>query len=125
MACQVDFRYMPLDGKRAEYTGQPKPTGNRRGFAYVSDTRPSNKPNDGGELMNGNDEAVEVDMEAGSDIQQTTRDRETLRIGGKISGRNWKAKQTNRASAIKGTIGKKSWEEKMKNKEAQRKFKVI
>lgn len=44
MACQVDLRGAVLDGKRGEFTGKSKPTGNRRGFLSVSDSAPRSRP---------------------------------------------------------------------------------
>ena len=44
MACEVDLRGAVLDGKRGEFTGRSKPTGNRRGFLSVSDSAPRSRP---------------------------------------------------------------------------------
>lgn len=59
MACEVDLRGAVFDGKRGDFTGKAKPTGDRRGFLSVSDSAPRGKPRDEAE----GDKQADVEMD--------------------------------------------------------------
>ena len=66
MACEVDLRGAVLDGKRGEFTGKSKPTGNRRGFLSVSDSAPRSRPREKLDAKAQPQEDVDMDRVNGS-----------------------------------------------------------